>query len=46
HGIVTRYEPLDDDEEDVGYLIGVHITGMTDTDRARFTQHIRTVANG
>ncbi len=44
HGIVTRYEPLDDDEEDVGYLIGVHITGMTDTDRARFTQHIRTIA--
>jgi hypothetical protein len=45
-GIVTRYEPLGDDEEEVGYLIGVHITVMTDTDRARFTQHIRTINKG
>lgn len=43
-GTVMRYEPLGDDEEDVGYLIGVHIAGMTDTDRTHFTQHIRTVA--
>ncbi|HVF29013.1 MAG TPA: PilZ domain-containing protein [Pyrinomonadaceae bacterium] len=43
-GTVTRYEPLGDDEEEVGYLIGMHITGMTDTDRTHFTQHIRTIS--
>ncbi len=42
-GTVARYEPLNDGEEDVGYLIGMHITSISDTDRARFTQLIRTV---
>ena len=37
YGVSTRYEKLDEEEADKGYLIGVRITEMSDEDLARFT---------
>ena len=37
YGTTSRYERLDEDGADKGYLIGVRITEMSAEDRARFT---------
>jgi hypothetical protein len=36
----VRYERLDEDELEVGYLIGVNITEMNQTDRLRYEEYI------
>jgi PilZ domain len=36
----VRYSPLDEEGSDTGYLIGVHITEMSDEDRARFNSYL------
>ena len=36
----VRYERLDEDEFDMGYLIGVSITEMSETDRGRYNEYI------
>jgi hypothetical protein len=36
YAITSRYEKLEEDSADKGYLIGVKITEMSDEDRARF----------
>jgi len=36
----VRYERLDEDESEKGYLIGVNITAMSDPDRARYNEYI------
>jgi hypothetical protein len=37
----VRYERLDEDETDKGYLVGVQIAEMSDHDRARYNQGMR-----
>jgi hypothetical protein len=37
----VRYEQLDESENETGYLIGVHITQMSDADRARFDAYLQ-----
>jgi hypothetical protein len=37
YGISARYERMDEEAEDKGYLVGVKITEMSEEDRARFT---------
>jgi hypothetical protein len=37
----VRYEQLPPDAGERGYLLGLHITAMTDDDRARFEEHLR-----
>jgi len=39
----VRYERLDDTDAETGYLIGAHITEMSDPDRTRFTEYLRTL---
>jgi hypothetical protein len=39
----VRYERLDDADAETGYLIGAHITEMSDPDRTRFTEYLRTL---
>jgi hypothetical protein len=41
--VPVRYERLDENETEKGYLVGVKITERSDDDRARFTGHLRTV---
>ena len=41
-----RYEQLDEDDPDTGYLIGVHIKEMSDRDRTIFTDYLRTLRKG
>jgi hypothetical protein len=36
----VRYERLDEEESEMGYLIGVNITAMSESDRARYDEHI------
>ncbi|MBA3766164.1 MAG: hypothetical protein H0W99_04075 [Acidobacteria bacterium] len=36
----VRYEKLDEDKAETGYLIGVRITEVTDADRARFNAYL------
>lgn len=36
----VRYERLDDDETDSGYLIGAHIREMSDDDRAGYNKYV------
>jgi len=36
----VRYERLDEDETEIGYVIGVRITEMSATDRARYEEYI------
>ncbi|MBA3711037.1 MAG: PilZ domain-containing protein [Pyrinomonadaceae bacterium] len=43
HAVATRYEHLDGDEGERGYLIGVHIAAMAEPDRALLNQFIRTI---
>ena len=39
-----RYERLDEDGGAEGYLLGIHITEMSDKDRARFIEYLKTVS--
>jgi c-di-GMP-binding flagellar brake protein YcgR len=36
----VRYERLEEDQEESGYLIGVKIVSMPDEDRAKFSQYV------
>jgi hypothetical protein len=36
----VRYERLDEDENEKGYLIGVNISAMSDSDRARYHEYL------
>jgi c-di-GMP-binding flagellar brake protein YcgR len=36
----VRYERLDDVTDETGYLVGAHITEMSDEDRARFVEYL------
>lgn len=40
-----RYETLDEDESQSGYLIGVTITEMQEDDRARFIEYVSSLPN-
>ena len=46
--IVTavRYESLDENQEESGYLIGARITEMADSDRASFEAYVTKILNG
>jgi PilZ domain len=39
----VRYERLDEDESETGYLIGVNIAEMNDADRARYEEYVATL---
>jgi hypothetical protein len=41
----VRYESLEDHETESGYLIGVQIVGISDEDRAKFTQYMSTLSH-
>ncbi|HYE66734.1 MAG TPA: PilZ domain-containing protein [Pyrinomonadaceae bacterium] len=43
HAAPVRYELLDEDEIEIGYLIGAHITQMSSSDRTRFIKYLRTL---
>lgn len=43
--VPVRYERLDENETEKGYLVGVKITEMSEDDRARFIEYLRTVAS-
>ena len=40
HGVGVRYERIETGGQNAGYLIGVRIEGMSDTDRALFNEHL------
>ena len=40
----VRYEQLDSNSDETGYLIGVRIIEMSDGDRARFAEYIGTLS--
>lgn len=39
----VRYESLEEHKTETGYLIGVKIVGMTEEDRARFSEYLATL---
>jgi hypothetical protein len=39
----VRYESLEDDPQETGYVIGVRITDMNEGDRERFHEYLRTL---
>ena len=39
----VRYERLEEDQTETGYLIVVKIVGMSDDDRARFSEYVATL---
>lgn len=41
----VRYERLDEDESEKGYLIGVNITAMSDSDRVRYNEYVGGLLN-
>jgi hypothetical protein len=43
HATAARYERLDDQDPDTGYLVGVRIKEMSDKDRALFEDYLRTL---
>jgi hypothetical protein len=43
HVIPVRYEKLDEDRTETGYLIGVRITEINDADRARFNTYLEKI---
>ena len=43
HAVPVRYEQLDEDSNERGYLIGVQIEEISDTDRARFIAYLETL---
>ena len=38
--VSVRYERLDDDQDEVGYLIGVNILEMSEPDRSRYEEYL------
>ena len=38
--VSVRYERLDDDRDEVGYLIGVNILEMSEPDRSRYEEYL------
>lgn len=40
HVVPVRYEQLDEGGTETGYIIGTHITEMSDDDRARFNSYL------
>jgi hypothetical protein len=36
-----RYEPLDDDSDDLGFLIGARITSISDSDRKTYLAYLK-----
>ena len=43
HVIPVRYEKLDEDRTETGYLIGVRITEISDADRAQFNAYLEKI---
>jgi hypothetical protein len=41
----VRYERLDEEKDETGYLIAVRVMNMTDNDRARWTEIIAALSN-
>lgn len=41
--VPVRYEPLGGDSVETGHLIGLRISQMSDTDRARYSEFLRTL---
>jgi len=41
--VPVRYESLEEDEEEIGYLIGARIVDMTKSDRERFEDYVATL---
>lgn len=39
----VRYESLEEDEHETGYIIGVRITDINEPDRVRFNEHVGTL---
>lgn len=39
----VRYESLEEDPQEGGYLIGVRITDMSEADRTRFSEYVKTL---
>jgi hypothetical protein len=39
----VRYESLEDDPQESGYVIGARINDINETDRERFNQYVRTL---
>lgn len=45
-GTPIRYERLEDDQSETGYLIAVKILRMSDDDRARYSAYVVTLREG
>ncbi len=43
HAVAARYERLDDEDAETGYLVGVRIKELADKDRALFDDYLRTL---
>jgi hypothetical protein len=41
--VPVRYERLEEDASETGYLIAVKIVGMSESDRARYTEYVLTL---
>lgn len=41
--VPVRYERLDEDKSETGYLIAVKIVGMSEEDRARYAEYVSTL---
>lgn len=41
--VPVRYERLEEDASETGYLIAVKIVGMSESDRARYTEYVSTL---
>ena len=41
--VPVRYERLEEDVSETGYLIAVKIIGMSESDRAKYTEYISTL---
>jgi len=41
--VPVRYESLEEDEEETGYVIGVRVTDMTAPDRERFNEYVESL---
>jgi len=39
--VPVRYESLEEDPNESGYLIGAHITEINEPDRSRFAEHVK-----
>jgi hypothetical protein len=43
--VPVRYESLEEDKVESGYLIGARITDVDDPDRSRFNEYVRELLN-